>query len=215
MRGSGTIFGGVALLGLVIAGCAKQTEVVSVRGGFQKIPGSAGGLYRGMDQPVSSWTTMMQDLSDQGATGIAGESVTDPMAALTLESSLRRVNPDQSITLISRAPRHVIFHLLQTLRAGEDDLLLEQVLSEHTRQSMAAQGRDPREAVEYLHEHQQELEAFFAVIPFGEQTPGILQQSIGRNMFRLQVDQARALGLRFDALDVIIEDRSYRLLNVH
>ena len=197
-----------------ISGCAEPTRVVSVRGGFQKIPGASGGTYRGMDQPVSDWATMMEDLNDD-TSGVQGDAVTDPGAALSLETSLRRVNPDETITLISRAPRHVIFHLLQTLRAKEYDLLFEQVLSQHTKDAMIAQGRDPREAVSYLRDNQREIERFLAVIPFGEQTPGLIQQSIGRNMFRLQVDQAKALGLKFDCFDVIVEERSYRLLNVH
>ncbi len=196
------------------AGCGTtEPQVVRVRGGFQKIPGATGGLYRGVDQPQSNWVEMMEELSEEDRAREG--SVTDPVAAMRLEASLRRVNDDQSITLISRAPRHVIFHLLQTLRAGEYELLEGQVLSEHTKRSMIEAGRDPAEAVDYLRSNQLEIEEFLAVIPFGEQTPGMIQQSIGRNMFRLQVDQARLLGLKFDSLDVIIEDQSYRLLNVH
>ena len=209
----------LAAIVAAMSGCAASDpdRVVSVKGGFQQLPGATGGLYRGAPLPGggdSDWDDFLAGMSGEEGTAADQLAVDDPVAAANLETSLRRVNEDQSVTLISRAPRHVIYHLLQTLRGREVDLLFNQVLSEHARQGLIDQGRDPWEAVDYLARNQQQIEKFLSLIPFGEQTPGVIMQPIGRNMFRIEVDQARMTGTKFSRIDVIIESGSFRLLNI-
>lgn len=129
-------------------------------------------------------------------------------------ATLRRINDDGSITLISRTPSAVMYHLTTTLRNREYDLLLEQVLSEKTRSEYNKRATDPMEAVMYLAKRQEDIQALFAAMPLGDQTPGVLIENIGPNQFRLSPPTAISQDLRFTKFDVIIEQREFRLLMI-
>lgn len=129
-------------------------------------------------------------------------------------TTLRRINADGSITLISRSPSAVMYHLTTTLRNREYDLLLEQVISEKTKSEYRKRGADPMDAVKYLAKRQQDIQALFAAMPLGDQTPGVLIENIGPNQFRLAPPVAISQDLRFRQFDVIIEQREFRLLMI-
>lgn len=136
--------------------------------------------------------------------------------ALTDEeaSSLRRENDDGTVTLISRSPSHVMYHLTQTLRNKEYDLLLDQVISDATKVEYRKRAADPMDAVRYLASRQTDIQALFATMPMGDQTPGVNFQTIGPNQFRLSPPVAISSELRFRQFDVIIERREFRLLMI-
>lgn len=190
---------------LLSVGCASREEVVSVRGGLYGLSGS---------QSQREGISIAR--SSGGFAQLLGEEEdAEGYDALSEAGYLRLEDAKGNITLISRSPTHLIHHLRETLVAEETELLLEQVLSERTKQNYRARGRDPMEAVEFLARNRSHVLEFLAQLPMGERTPDVLQEPIGRNMFRYRVGSAVMLGLKFDTLDVIIEERSFRLLLIH
>ncbi|MEQ8850894.1 MAG: hypothetical protein RIB32_03835 [Phycisphaerales bacterium] len=206
MNRRSVIIGMLAGAAMAFAGCAREERVVGVRGGFQRIPGASGGYGMTGAPRSEDWVGFLDRLNAEP--NLEEGAVVD-------EGSLRVIHDDGSVTLTLRAPRHVIYHILQTLRAKEYDLLFEQVISDRSKEALIEQDRDPFDAVAYLVRNQEEIEAFFKVIPFGEQTPGVLQESIGRNAFRIAGPGGGTGDTKFSALDVVIEDGEFRLLNVH
>ena len=129
-------------------------------------------------------------------------------------ATLRRTDEDGVVTLMARSPAHVMFHLSQTLRNQEYDLLLDQVLSDATKIEYRKRGMDPMEAVKYLASRQDDIMALFAAMPLGDQTPGVNFETIGPNRFRLSPPAAITHDLRFTHFEVIIERREFRLLMI-
>jgi|CXWL01.1.fsa_nt_gi hypothetical protein len=48
-------------------------------------------------------------------------------------------------------------------------------------------------------------------MPGGEYTPGMLVQTVGRNVFRLQVYGMAARDLKWTGMDMVYEENNYRL----
>ncbi len=190
------------LLALAAVACAPRERVISVRGGLIGIPGASGG-HRGAStaRTGAGFENILADESDIEAYDSLSEA-----------GYLRLKDDDGNIILVSRSPAHVVFHLRETLVSEEVDLLYSQVLSERTKQNYRSRGMDPMLAVEYLARNRNAVLDFLATIPMGEKTPGVLHESIGRNMFRYKSGGAVAMGLKFSAMDVIIEDKNFRLL---
>lgn len=183
-------------------GCAEEREILEVRGGLVGLPGSQGGLVgsrpketSGGFQDVLNRYDPLEESEDQNSAGI-----------------LRRTNDDGTVSLISRSPRHVVYHLLTLLASEEEDLLFDQLLSDNLKEAYIQRGKDPREAVDFLMDNRDDIRRLLATIPMGEQTPGVLARPIGRNMFRLSAPSVMARDLRFKHFDVVMEGRVFRLL---
>lgn len=129
-------------------------------------------------------------------------------------ATLRRTSDDGTITLIARSPSHVMYHLTQTLRNKEYDLLLDQVISDATKIEYRKRAADPMDAVRYLVAREKDIQALFAAMPLGDQTPGVLFENIGPNQFRLSPPAAISQELKFRHFDVIVERREFRLLMI-
>lgn len=200
------------MLALLLGACAQQQRVVRSSDLLAGLPGAQGGIQG--DSPQArfghSWDQLLTQFGSPDQTQGSSVTMWEPADGLVL----REVSPQGDIRLISKSPSHVMFHLTQTLRNEEYVLLLEQVLSERTRQLYESEGRDPREAVGFLKSHEQDIADLFGSLPLGEQTPGVLMEDLGRNVFRLRAPSALVGGMRFDRFDVVIENGSFRLLMI-
>jgi hypothetical protein len=138
-----------------------------------------------------------------GATASQGEAA-DPR--LVIE------NPDGSVTLVSRRGLHLMRHIQRTLAEEKPDLFLEQVLSRQTRSQYGARGLDPVQAFDTLKKHEREIARLFSRMPLGEQTPSVIMEKIGRNMFRVRLTGRATEGLQWTFFDMVLEEGQWRLL---
>ncbi len=188
---------GLALIVAVAAsGCAGYREVEQ-KGGIEAALKSQG-------PGASDWDYLLASGVDPEERALSDQET----------ATLRRTEEDGSVTLISRSPSHVMYHLTQTLRNKEYDLLLDQVISDATKSEYRKRAADPMDAVRYLTSNEREIQSLFAAMPLGDQTPGVLFETIGPNQFRLAPPAAISHELKFKHFDVIIERREFRLLMI-
>lgn len=127
-------------------------------------------------------------------------------------SGLRRERDDGSIVLVSRSPRHLVYHLMQTINAEEWDLLYDQLLADDLKSAYIRRGLDPEESLAFIRKHRDDVRELLITMPAGEFSPQVRMETIGRNAFRLRMSSAALLDMRFESIDVVIEDGSFRLL---
>ncbi|GJM19317.1 MAG: hypothetical protein DHS20C14_15300 [Phycisphaeraceae bacterium] len=168
------------------AGCTYQREV-SRRGMLSRVAGAESGSFS----------------KDETRRGGSDEITDDP------DLGLRREDPRGNITLVSNSARDVMIHVVTTLRDEEEELFLEQVLSEATKQEFADRGHDPVWAYRELKRRERDVRKLYTLMPYGEFTPGLFLKTIGRNIFRLQVRPSRDVPWTY--VDVVIERGQWRL----
>lgn len=126
-------------------------------------------------------------------------------------SGIREVRQDDTVVLHAKSVQHLMSHIVSTIQNDEKDLFVEQVLSRQTRDEFRVRGFDPGTAFDEVVRRQRDVFKLFNTMPFGENTPGIYPQTIGRNEFRLQVPRSSRSGLKWYGFDVVFEDGNYRL----
>ncbi len=129
----------------------------------------------------------------------------------TPEEGIRVEHEDGSITLYTKSVRQLMSQISTTIAKGEKDLFLEQVLSERTKNEFYERGLDPGLAFDELKSHERDIGRLFRFMPMGEYTPGLYLKTIGRNTFRLRLPRATNESLYWIGLDVVFEQRNYRL----
>ncbi len=214
------------LVSLAVAGCKSEERIVSARGGLYGLPGAQSGVVD--DTQASSkpeptehhrggpWDSVLRAFpgyQPPADTSVSASAGAEPQSQGEM-LGLRRTNRDGTVTLFSRSPSDVMYHVMTTLDKKEHDLLFDQVLAESTKAEYRRRGRDAWEAVEFLAKRRGDIAALFGTFPMGDQTPGVALESIGRNMFRLSAPVAMARELRLHSLDVVIEDGQFRLLMI-
>lgn len=193
---------------VALTGCVEK-RILSVKGGLQGLPGAQGGYEISPDAPRPAKSSVEDVLvrADQAAGRSApGEEIEG--------RPLRRRMPDGSILLVARSPRHVMIHLFETLRDGEDDLLLNQVVSRRMRDQYERRGENPRQIVKQLHKQKHEVVKMMASMPLADQTPGALMRTVGRNEFEITAPGGDALDQKFKRFSVVIEQGMFRLLSI-
>lgn len=182
------------------SGCQPDATVVYYQPSLlQNVPGSVGGLN-------TDGTPREEGAGPRPASGSAAEAL-----AMT-EDDLIKTNPDGSKTLISRIIQHTIFHLVRTLRAGEDDLFYTQVLSDATKRHFSERGEDPRDAIAYFTENRDDIIHMLSRMPNAENTPGVIMEKTGRKDFVLRITGSAAKGLRFTEYWVTMERGQWRVM---
>jgi len=122
---------------------------------------------------------------------------------------IRVDNPDGTVTLRSPTVRNLMRHILQTVMDDERELFTEQVLSKITRSEFTERGYDPGTAFDEVQRRIDDVRSLFRAMPAGEFTPGILMQSVGRNVFRLRAEGDESM--RWNYMDVVFESGDFKL----
>lgn len=181
-----------ALAALAAAGCQRDDRVVKYKPFFTNV---AGAEFRG----------------EQAAPVNPNEGYLDP-TALPSDAKLVIENPDGSKVLIAKSVRHMMSHLERFLDEGEDDLLLEQVISEKTREHYASKGQDPRQILRYLRRNRKEVARLFARLPMGEYTPTAILEQPGDKTWVVKLTGAPASDLKFTRVWARLEDGNWRFV---
>ncbi len=129
----------------------------------------------------------------------------------TPDEGIRVEAEDGTITLYSKSVRQLMAHISTTIANGERDLFVEQVLSERTKDEFYERGLDPGIAFDELVRRERDIGRLFYFMPMGEYTPGLYLKTIGRNTFRLKLARANNESLYWLGLDVVFEQRNYKL----
>lgn len=194
---------GVALA--VVPGCAREEKVVAVHGIGHNVPGAL--------SPLALEARKNRPPPEPEAEAAAEQALLNsPDASGEAKDPLRVENEDGTIRLVSTMPRHVMYHVRQTLAHEEYDLLYEQVLSERTKQDYRRQGSDPHEAIEYLRKNRDEVYKLFARLPAGSMSAGAFLRPMGGGVYRIQTQDAAERGRKFSYLDVVWEQGVCRLV---
>lgn len=142
-------------------------------------------------------------------------TITGPAGAgpdpTVVRGKLRRTDESGNITLVARAPRHLMKHIYDTVFNNEPRLFLDQVLSKVTKDEYDARGVDEMEAFNTLREHREDIHALFNAMPRGEMTPGVFLQPLGGRVHRLCVYGLAARDLRWNGFDMVMEDGNWKL----
>lgn len=175
----------------VLAGCAQEERVVNYKPFFSGLSGA-----QMQTQPVT-------DRSSSASTTVVDEA----------ELFKPRVeNPDGSITLYSKTGLQLMAHIQTTLANNEADLFVEYLLSDLTLREYRERNIDPTEAFTRLKQHERDIARLFSYMPLGENSPNVLMEPLGRNMFRVRLTgpAARDSG-RYKGFDMVLERGNWRL----
>jgi hypothetical protein len=188
-----SLVAGLAGLALAaLAGCTPETKVTHYRPFFTGVGGAEFST-----EPVNP----NKDFVDPTQVG--------PEAKLVTE------HDDGSKTYIARSPRHVMAHLETILDENSemgDQELLDQLISDKTKQHYREQGKDPMEFVADLRNARKDIAKFFARMPMGEQSPTVLIDQPGDNIWVVRLTGAATKGLRFTKLWVRLEGVQWKLM---
>jgi hypothetical protein len=187
-----------------LAACETEERIVSARGAFRTLPGATADIPASSALPPSGRAPAL----DQ-ALPAAGDEPVDPEEAS--RDPLRVEQEDGSVRLICTSPRHLVWHLQQTLINEEYDLIYEQLLSDRTIDEYRRRGLDPRSALEFFRSRREEVLALLARMPRGELTPGVFIRRVGGGVHRLQ-PVGRVSGSTLEALDFAWESGACRLV---
>ncbi len=177
----------VCALGSVLALLGCETRVVRYNPILGGLPGAESG------RPV------VRDFGDYR----------DP--SIISEDQIVQEEPDGKKTLIARTGRHLILHIYNTIEDGEKDLFVGQVLSKKTRDECAAMGVDPGSLYDELCEQRLDVYDLFNLMPMGERTPGAVMTPVGAGVQRVSISGLGTSGLRFRAMDMVMEGGNWRL----
>lgn len=173
--------------GIVLSGCQPYERVVSRSSILSGLEGSE--------------STIPQKKSKRGVHAV----FSTPTGEIRVEDELGE------ITLYAKNVRQLMTHITTTIQREEQDLFLDQVLSQITKDEFAQRGLDPALAFEELTKRQKEIFRLFYFMPMGEYTPGLHLKAVGFNTFRLQLSRARNESLYWIGIDAVFENGNYRL----
>jgi hypothetical protein len=180
---------------LVLAGCAQEEKIVNYKPFFAGLSGA-----QMQTQPVVA----------RPGTG-RGEVIDEADMFRTVIE-----NPDGSKTLLSKSGLQLMEHIRNTLADNEAELFVEQVLSELTRREYAERQLDPIEAFMHLKKDERDIAMLFSRMPLGENSPNVIMEPVGRNMFRVRLSGASARDVgRYKGFDMVLENGNWRLRWFH
>ncbi len=185
-RGRTALIALIALAALSAPGC-REERIVSRKGMLSGLPGAQTG-------------------------GIPDvRNITQADVLRTPESGIRQTLPDGTVVLHAKSVQQLMTHIVNTMQNDEEGLFTQQVLSQMTRNEFIVRGYEPREAYKELVRRQRDVFRLFNAMPFGERTPGVYMESIGRNEFRLRLPRSSWGDLQWTGMDVVFENGNYRL----
>lgn len=129
----------------------------------------------------------------------------------TPEEGIRVEDEDGTVTLYTKSVRQLMAQISATIANGERELFVEQVLCQRTKDEFYERGLDPAMAFDELVKRERDIGRLFYYMPMGEYTPGLHLKTIGRNTFRLKLPRANNESLYWLGMDVVFEDRNFKL----
>lgn len=184
-----------------------EKRIVAVRGGlhgFQGAESELSDVARKSKPSGASWEGVLSRFYPDSDAHTRGEAVPG--------FPNRREMPDGSVHLVSRSPRDLIVHIVETLNQEEYELLYKQLLSERTKQAYRDRNRDPKEAVKFMVKRKKDVIDFLNMMPNGENTPGVRLKTLGPSRYALLPQHAEKLGKRFKEMEFAIEDGRFKLV---
>lgn len=164
------------------------------------------------EERIVSRKGMLSSLPGAQTGGIPDvRNITQADVLRTPEAGIRQTLPDGTVVLYAKSIQHLMTHIVNTMQNGEEELFTQQVLSKATRDEFVVRGYDPNEAYKELVRRQRDVFRLFNTMPFGERTPGIYMESIGRNEFRIRLPKSSWGELKWTGIDAVFEDGGYRL----
>ena len=119
---------------------------------------------------------------------------------------------DGTKTLYAKSVRHMMSHVERTLDEGDDEALLEQVISEKAKDHWRKQGKSPDEIVAWMHENRKEIAKTFARMPMGEYSPTIIIDRPGDKTWVLRITGKGGEDLKFRRLWTRMEEGNWKFL---
>lgn len=187
---------GAALLIVAVSspGCQRDEKVVRYKPFFTGIAGGAEVSFGSDAKPVNP-----------------NAGFIDP-SALPSDAKLVVENPDGSKTLIAKTLRHMMSHVERCLDEREDDLLMDQVISERTKEEYRAEGKDPREIIRFLRRNRKDIAKLFGRLPMGEYTPTVIIDQPGDKTWVIRLTGAAKRDMKFTEVWGRQEEGNWRLL---
>jgi len=108
--------------------------------------------------------------------------------------------------------RSLMTALEHCLDTGEDDLIIDQVISDMTRQEYRGRSEDPRAVLKFLRFHRKDLALLFARMPMAEHTPTVILEQPGDRMWTLRLTGAAAKDLELTKLWARLEQGNWRFV---
>lgn len=174
-------------------GCEREENVVRYKPFFTGITGAE--VTRGAGaEPVN-----------------ANDGYIDP-TRLPSDAKLVIENPDGSKTLVAKSLRHMMGHLERCLDEGDDDLLMDQVISEKTKEHYRSEGKDPRQIIRFLKRNRKDIAKLFARMPMGEYTPTVILEQPGDKMWAVRLTGAAARDMKFTKVWARLEEGNWRFV---
>jgi hypothetical protein len=114
-------------------------------------------------------------------------------------------------TLVAKTGRHLMTHIYNALMDDDKQLFVEQILSQKTKQEYFDRGLDPGLAFDALVKRRNDVFRLFDAMPGGEYTPGVYKRPVGEGVQRVEVTGVPARGLKWTAMDMVMERGNWRL----
>lgn len=164
------------------------------------------------EERIISRKGMLSSLPGAQTGGIPdARNITQADILRTPDAGIRQTLPDDTVVLYAKSVQHLMTHIVNTMQNDEEELFTQQVLSKATRDEFVVRGYDPNEAYKEIVRRQRDVFRLFNAMPFGERTPGVYMESIGRNEFRIRLPKSSWGDLKWTGIDAVFENGSYRL----
>lgn len=181
----------LAALALALSGCASEENVVKYRPFFTGIQGAEFAT-----DPVNP-----------------SKGYVDPTAVA--DNRIVIEHDDGSRTFVARSPRHVMVHVETLLDEDDprsDRVLLDQLVSEKTKEFYRSEGKDPLSFVTDLRARRTDVAKTFGRMPMGEHTPTVLIDQPGDNIWVLRITGSAGKDLVFTKVWFRLEGTQWRLM---
>jgi len=183
--------GVAALLALSLSACTAEETVTKYRPFFTGIQGAEFST-----DPINP-----------------SKGYTDPTAVA--DNRIVIEHDDGRRTFIARSPRHVMVHVEALLDEDEprsDQALLDQLISEKTKEFYRSEGKDPIAFIADLRSRRKDVAKAFGRMPMGEHTPTVLIDQPGDNIWVLRITGAAGKGLVFTKVWFRLEGTQWKLM---
>ncbi len=127
---------------------------------------------------------------------------------------IRERTSDGAVTLRAFAPEHVLAHAKQCIRQREYQLLWDQLLSVETRSAYLKSGQDYSSFAQFCERNRGDLMEMFNRMGFGFFSSDVVQESIGKNAFRIRLHPSLGAQFKFTEFDVVREPDGLKWLMV-